>query len=171
MAESIKNYLNRDRYICYNTIYKNYDLGSVEMEKKLSILREKGYKITPQRRAVITALEEFGKFPTAQNILESVKKTQPDVSLDTIYRNLTLLAEVGIVHEIHRHTGNIYEIVTPGHHHHHLVCTECGRTECLDICPVNDAYVREAEKKGFQITGHTFEFYGICHDCNTGNKK
>ena len=49
--------------------------------------------------------------------------------------------------------------------HHHLVCTECGKTECIDICPMNEQYEQEAARKGFTITGHVFEFYGLCHDC------
>jgi len=139
------------------------------MEQGLSMLRKKGYKITPQRRAVIAALDVCGQFPTVQQLLESVKKMMPDVSLDTIYRNLTLLTELGIVHEIHRHNGNVYEMVIPGHHHHHLICTQCGRTECVNICPMSESYTEEAAKRGFLITGHIFEFYGICSSCQQVN--
>ena len=141
-----------------------------QSEKSLSMLRKKGYKITPQRRAVLTALDTCGQFPTAQDILEAVRKMQPDVSLDTIYRNLTLLTELGIVHEVYRSAGNVYEIVEQGHHHHHLVCTECGRTECIDICPMNEIYEKEAEKHGFLVTGHFFEFYGLCWSCRNKMK-
>ena len=144
------------------------------MEKShspLDQLREKGYKITPQRRAVVTALDACGPFPTVQQLQENVRKTQPDVSLDTIYRNLTLLTDLGIVHEIHRTSGNVYELVKPGHHHHHLICTECGKTECIDICPMNKIYEKEAEKRGFLVTGHIFEFYGICWSCRSKAKK
>ncbi len=141
-----------------------------QSEKSLSMLRKKGYKITPQRRAVLTALDTCGQFPTAQDILEAVRKMQPDVSLDTIYRNLTLLTELGIVHEVYRSAGNVYEIVEQGHHHHHLVCTECGRTECIDICPMNEIYEKEAEKHGFLVTGHVFEFYGLCWSCRNKMK-
>ena len=141
-----------------------------QSEKSLSMLRKKGYKITPQRRAVLTALDTCGQFPTAQDILEAVRKMQPDVSLDTIYRNLTLLTELGIVHEVYRSAGNVYEIVEQGHHHHHLVCTECGRTECIDICPINEIYEKEAEKHGFLVTGHVFEFYGLCWSCRNKMK-
>ncbi|ORT99921.1 Zinc uptake regulation protein ZUR [Anaerovibrio sp. JC8] len=131
----------------------------------LDRLRAKGYKITPQRRAVLQALAACPPFTTAQQIREEVQKQQPDVSLDTVYRNLSLLAELDIVHEIFRSSGNVYELVDDEHHHHHLVCTECGRTECIDICPMIDTYEQEAAKKGFQITGHIFELYGLCSQC------
>ena len=119
----------------------------------------------------MTALDACGPFPTVQQLQENVRKTQPDVSLDTIYRNLTLLTDLGIVHEIHRPSGNVYELVKPGHHHHHLICTECGKTECIDICPMNKIYEKEAEKRGFLVTGHIFEFYGICWSCRSKAKK
>ncbi|MCR5446462.1 MAG: transcriptional repressor [Schwartzia sp.] len=140
------------------------------MENILEKLRQKGYKITPQRRAVLDAFQAFENFPTAQQLLTAVRKTHPDVSLDTIYRNLSLLTELGAVHEIRRSSGNVYELATSGHHHHHLVCTKCGKTECIDMCPISDAYTKEAEKKGFLITGHIFEFYGLCSDCRKKRK-
>ena len=146
----------------------------MEREKKLAasakgleLLRQKGYKITPQRRAVLEALDAGCQFPTAQQVLELVREKQPDVSLDTVYRNLTLMVSLGIVHEIFRSAGNAYEIVEPGHHHHHLVCTECGKTECIDVCPMNKIYEKEAEKRGFLVTGHVFEFYGLCWSCRS----
>lgn len=135
------------------------------MEKSIALLKAKGYKITPQRRAVLMAINTCEKFPTVHQILEVVHQQQPDVSLDTVYRNLALLTELGLVHEIHRSAGTVYEAVEPGHHHHHLVCTECGKTECLDICPMNTIYEKEAEKRGFLVTGHSFEVYGLCWSC------
>ena len=137
----------------------------------LDRLRVKGYKITPQRRAVLQAFANCPPFPTAQQICEEVHKHQPDVSLDTIYRNLSLLTELDIVHEIFRSSGNVYELADEAHHHHHLVCTECGRTECIDVCPMTDAYEQEAAKKGFQLTGHIFEFYGLCQKCQQKKTK
>ena len=134
-------------------------------ENHLALLRSKGYKLTPQRRAVLDAVLECEPFPTAQQLLAAVHKKHANVSLDTIYRNLALLSNLGIIHEIHRAAGNVYEISKPGHHHHHLVCTECGKTECIDICPMQESYIEEAEKKGFLVTGHIFEFYGICQEC------
>lgn len=141
------------------------------METFLEKLRSAGYKITPQRRAVWEALQTQAAFPTAHQILDVVRRTQPDVSLDTIYRNLALLTDLGLVHEIFRPAGSVYELTRPGHHHHHLVCTACGRTECIDVCPMTPIYDAEAAKKGFRITGHIFEFYGLCRKCQVKNRK
>lgn len=141
------------------------------MENFLEKLRAAGYKITPQRRAVLAAFQGQAPFPTAHQILDAVRRTQPDVSLDTIYRNLALLTELGLVHEIFRPAGSVYELTAPDHHHHHLVCTACGRTACIDVCPMTPIYEKEAKKQGFQITGHIFEFYGLCRACQEKAKK
>ncbi|HMM21004.1 MAG TPA: Fur family transcriptional regulator [Selenomonadales bacterium] len=135
------------------------------MENLLQKLREKGYKMTPQRRAVVTALLECGEFPSAQTILEHVKHTLPDVSLDTIYRNLALLVELGLVQEIHLRgrESNVFELTVT--HHHHLVCLSCGKTLCLDHCPIDHRDVAKAAKQGFEIVSHSLEFYGYCRTC------
>lgn len=137
------------------------------MEKFIHILREKGYKITPQRRAVITALVNSDRFTTAQQILDYVKITSPDISLDTIYRNLTLLADIGIICEIktRNRDGNIYELVTTDHHHH-LVCLNCGKAECLDFCPITRENLEQINKKQFLVTSHSLDFYGYCVNCH-----
>lgn len=143
------------------------------MEKFIEILRSKGYKITPQRRAVIDALLSSETFPTAQQVLKVVKKTTPDVSLDTIYRNLNLLIDLHMVNEIKnpKSGGSVFEVVTSQKHHHHFVCLLCGKTECMDVCPINNSYIAEAEKRGFEVTGHTFEFYGKCRGCREVERK
>lgn len=140
------------------------------MEQLLEQLRHHGYKITPQRRAILAAFSDGPAFLTACQILDRVRREQPDVSLDTVYRNLSLLANIGAIHEIFRPAGNIYELARPGGHHHHLVCTACGRTECIDICPMAPIYEKKAAAKGFTITGHVFEFYGLCRKCQGKEK-
>jgi len=136
------------------------------MEKLIALLRSKGHKITPQRRAVIAALLACGHFVTAQQILDHVKQTHPDISLDTIYRNLDLLIELGAVTEIRtpNRDGNLFEVLTADYHSH-LVCLTCGRAQCLPFCPVQRSDIEQAGVDGFTITSHSLEFYGYCRDC------
>lgn len=137
------------------------------MDRIINLLRSKGFKITPQRRAVIGALQACGNFPTAQKILDHVKQSTPDVSLDTVYRNLSLLAELGAVNEIYTRSreGNVFEVLTDGSHHHHLICLDCGKTQCLDFCPVSSSDLERAAETGFQVLSHSLEFYGYCREC------
>lgn len=136
------------------------------METTLHALRTKGCKITPQRRAVVAALHARAPFPTARDILDHIRQANPDVSLDTVYRNLTLLVGHGLVSQINLpgHGGSVFEIVA-GRHHHHLVCLGCGRAECLDHCPVTAHDLARAEERGFAVVSHSLEYYGYCRTC------
>lgn len=136
------------------------------MDNVIDVLRDKGHKITPQRRAVINALLNCGPFSTALQLLEYVKKEQPDVSLDTVYRNLSLFQQLGIVNEIQmiNQDGNRFEISRDGHHHH-IICLKCGKIECLQKCPVSKEAIETIEKNGFAVVSHSLEFYGYCCGC------
>ena len=138
------------------------------MEDYISVLRSKGYKITPQRRAVLNALVECEAFPNAHQILACVRKTHPDISLDTIYRNLNLLVELGAVNEITKgiSDGNRYELLTEGHHHH-IICLRCGKVACIDFCPIHELEGQATQQSGFQVVSHSLEFYGYCSECRT----
>jgi Fe2+ or Zn2+ uptake regulation protein len=134
------------------------------MDTFLRLLRSKGFKLTPQRRAVIAALLACSPFPTAQDIHRHVKDTAPDVSLDTVYRNLTLLCRLGVVNQINLPGGSAFEIVA-GNHHHHLICLACGRAECIDYCPIVPHEIAQAKERGFTVVSHSLEFYGYCRTC------
>ena len=140
------------------------------MKDIIELLKSKGHKMTPQRRAVIKALYECGQFPTAQNILEYAKNINPDMGIDTIYRNLNLLTEIGILNQIYVKSRNVsvFEIAVK-HQHHHMICSNCGKIECLDYCPLGDSE-KIAQEKNFKIMGHSLEFYGQCATCQTNMK-
>jgi len=134
-------------------------------EEIIKKLREKGCKITPQRRAVIQALLKFEKFPTAQEVCSAVRKTNPEVGLDTVYRNLNLLVGMKVVNQISLPgKEKVFELVR-GEHHHHLVCLTCGGTNCLDYCPIDEEGLQKAAGAEFQIVGHSLELYGYCRKC------
>lgn len=138
------------------------------MEDFLHTLRTKGFKLTPQRRAVVAALLACAPFPTAQDIFRHVKEAAPDVSLDTVYRNLTLLSRLGIVNQVNLpgHGGSVFEIVAEKHHHH-LICLACGQAECIDYCPVIPHDIPQAAERGFTVVSHSLEFYGYCRACRS----
>ncbi len=132
----------------------------------LDMVKSKGFKITPQRRAIIDALFLFEKPPTAKDVLEVVRKKHPEISLDTVYRNLNLLAEIDCLIQINLKNSETsrYEIIK--NHHHHLVCLGCGEAVCLDSC-ILDRHMGVLREKGYQIVGHAFEIYGYCPACRT----
>ncbi|MDR3589103.1 MAG: Fur family transcriptional regulator [Negativicutes bacterium] len=135
-------------------------------EEIIKRLREKGCKITPQRRAVIQSLLNFDKFPTASEVFNDIRPANPDVGLDTVYRNLNLLVDIGVVNQINLpgKDTKVFELALGGHHHH-LICIGCGNANCLDYCPVDEKGLQQAAGSEFKIVGHSLELYGYCKKC------
>lgn len=133
----------------------------------INLMKEKGCRITPQRRAIIESLLDAVRPPTAREVHQMVQSRYPEISLDTVYRNLNLLADMGFVIQINLRNNETsrYEIVEK--HHHHLICLGCGEAVCLDSCILNDVELTTVEDKGYQIVGHAFEIYGYCPVCRT----
>ena len=135
-------------------------------------LRDKGCKITPQRRAVIGSLLKLAKFPTALKICNDIRQANPDVGLDTVYRNLNLLVDIGVVNQIHLagKDTKVFELVQ-GEHHHHLICLGCGEANCLNYCPVNEQGLQKAAGSEYEIVGHSLELYGYCRKCKAAKQE
>jgi Fe2+ or Zn2+ uptake regulation protein len=130
----------------------------------LEQLREKGYKLTTQRRQIIEALSQMGPRVGAREIYDNIKGKNPSLSLDTVYRNLRLLTEIGVVHQISLQSGTLFEFMNEACHHH-LVCIDCEKVVCIPYCPDPDTYISQATEAGFSVLGHSFEVYGRCTDC------
>ena len=96
-------------------------------KKVLAILRAQGYKLTPQRRAVVKVVTSTKDRLTIATIYNKLQRIHTGIGLVTIYRTLEILAELGLVCEIY--TGDKCRSYTTGtsQHHHHLVCSACGK--------------------------------------------
>src|SRR5918994_3824865 len=94
-------------------------------------LRERGYRVTPQRLAVYSSLVDLGRHVPAERLLEAVSERVPGVSLPTVYSALEALEDAGLVRRVAAGRGPaLYDAGTPDHHH--LVCRRCGRVEDLE---------------------------------------
>jgi Fur family ferric uptake transcriptional regulator len=138
-------------------------------DKKLStILRQRGYKLTPQRRAVIAAIAQSRDHLTPAEIHDRVRQEHPGIGLVTIYRTLDILAALGLICEVHS-GGNCrsYLMRRPREHHHHLICSDCGTVADFTGCDLSELQYRLSARTGFQIEGHLLEFSGLCRSCQT----
>lgn len=131
----------------------------------MEMLNNKGYKNTPQRRAIIQSLLALDKRPTAKEIYVEVQEAFPEISLDTIYRNLDILVDIGVVDQLNLRSKESNRFELSVQHHHHMVCLQCGETICLDYCPFNNCSLTQAEANEFKVVGHAFEIYGYCSSC------
>src|SRR4030042_3091756 len=106
----------------------NWKAEMVYTEKYIeAALRQRGFKITPQRRTVIKAIIASRARLTPAAIYEKVKKQTGGIGLVTIYRTLELLMELGLICEMHAGGScRRYLMPSPAGHHHHLICADCG---------------------------------------------
>jgi Fe2+ or Zn2+ uptake regulation protein len=125
------------------------------------LLRSNGLRATPQRIALLRALERAHKPLTAE---ELHAKTNAD--LVTVYRNLQSLVKAHVVHEVRFKDASVRYELSHGHHHH-IVCTSCGVIEELESCNTSplDRHALEKSKKFTLINEHSLEFFGICRSC------
>ena len=131
----------------------------------ITALRRHGYKLTPQRRAVIGSIASSPDHLTPAAIYEKVHQERSDIGLATIYRTLEILAKLGLICELHAGGScRSYTIGAP-EHHHHLICSNCGEVvdfSGYDLSPLERRLSRET---GFEIEDHLLEFIGRCQNC------
>jgi Fur family ferric uptake transcriptional regulator len=153
----------------YRVDEKNFHLP-FEMrltEKKLtSVLRQRGYRLTPQRRAVLKVIALSSDHLTPAAMHERVRREHPGIGLVTIYRTLAVLAELRLICEVHAGGScRSYLMRKPVGHHHHLICSRCGRVVDFSDCDLSGLERRLAQENGFKIEGHLLEFLGLCPAC------
>lgn len=131
-------------------------------------LREKGYRLTPQRELVLAAVTELGH-ATPEQVCAHVQRTASGVNISTIYRTLELLEELGLVR--HAHLGHGAPSYHPaGHVHHiHLVCRDCESVTEVDASVAEALGKRLRDEAGFAIDLEHFAIYGRCSACSSVN--
>ena len=137
--------------------------------------RGQGYRVTMPRRAILEILGGTEKHLSAEEIYMAVHKIYPNIGLTTVYRTLELLAQMGLVFRFDFGDGRArYELSTGPkgeRHHHHMVCTECGRvidyTDFIDdeVELLNQMEKGLSKKFNFKITSHLIQFSGLCAKC------
>lgn len=132
-------------------------------------LKDKGYKLTPQRRAVLDIIiSNEGMHLTTEEIYGLVKKNCPEIGLATVYRTLQLLEEMNLIFKLNLDDGKSrYELVheEEDHHHHHLICNKCGRLIEVEVDLLETLEKEIEQKYGFKISNHILKFFGTCSKC------
>ncbi|MFC1839947.1 Fur family transcriptional regulator [Thermodesulfobacteriota bacterium] len=128
-------------------------------------LREKGCRITPQRIAILRILSISDGHPSVEKIYEQVKKEFPTTSLATVYKNVSMLKDLGEVLELSFGTeSSRYDGNRPDPHPH-LICNECKKIVDPDLDSLKDLSMELVKETGFRITNHRLDFFGICPEC------
>jgi Fur family transcriptional regulator, peroxide stress response regulator len=143
--------------------------GPTEIELKLiRSLREKGYKMTPQRLEIIKLLSQETSHPGTMHIFQKVRKKAPRLSMSTVYYTLDMLKKEGLIQELEFYDrDNRYDVNLSDHIN--LICRKCGKIE--DFMEAEHFSSETIEgKTGFHPVGMRFEYYGYCKKCH-GKRK
>ena len=121
-------------------------------------------KHSKQRDSIMEFLRERKDHPTADTVYVNVRQSFPNISLGTVYRNLTLLADIGEIARIRVGDG-VDHFDADTSPHYHFICKECGSVIDLDMEDL--AFINETAGKSFNgmIEGHITYFYGKCSSC------
>jgi Fur family transcriptional regulator, ferric uptake regulator len=120
---------------------------------------------TWQREAVREALGTSEGFVSAQSLHSSLHAAGSPIGLATVYRALSDLATEGEADSLQQEGESLYRACTPGSHHHHLICRNCGLTVEIEADEVEAWAQRIAAENGFTSANHIVDVFGYCSDC------
>lgn len=134
------------------------------LEKALVKVKENGLKYTKKREALLQFLIKNNRYVAAREIYDFLNECFPGLSYDTVYRNLREFCDIGIVEDTEFQGEMKFRFSCSGNfsHHHHFICTVCGKTKELELCPM-DFFQEQLDD--YEIDGHRFELYGKCPAC------
>ena len=134
-------------------------------EELLSNLRERGYRLTPQRVALLRLLATSEGHPSASDLYDQLQAQFPTTSPGTVYKTLSLLKdldevlELGFSDDDNRYDGN------KPYPHPHLICVRCRKITDPEVSLAQNLVQEVARQSRFRIVGHRLDFYGLCPDC------
>jgi Fe2+ or Zn2+ uptake regulation protein len=134
----------------------------------LEILRDRGYRATGSRRAILLAIDALQPEFTAGALVAAVQDIDAGIGRSTVFRMLDVLTHEGALDQISLPDGaqRYTRGVAGSTHHHHLICSSCGRTIPFEGCTVEDMIGDIARGAAFEVSGHQLEVFGRCADCS-----
>lgn len=126
-------------------------------------------KYSRQREMIREFLLARKDHPTADIVYQNIRQQSPNISLGTVYRNLTLLADIGVINRLRLGDG-VDHFDGDTSPHYHFLCTECGGVTDLKAGSIDG--ITKVAREGFDghIAGHVTYFYGVCRRCMMSKK-
>lgn len=143
-------------------------MSELKLRQAIDTLKKSGVRITPQRHAVLEYLLNSMTHPTADEIYKALESKFPNMSVATVYNNLRVLKEIGLVRELpYGDDSSRFDVNTS--EHYHVICEVCGKIVDFHY-PILDEVESLAEQvTGFKISHHRMELYGTCESCQKAN--
>lgn len=136
-----------------------------DAEGMLDALDQSGRRITEPRRVVASLIGELSGHFTADQLLQAARRRHLGVGRATVFRSLELFTDLGVVERLDLPSGEHAYVACDGAHHHHVVCSSCGRAKPVDDGGVQAAVESLARRTGYEISSHRLELFGVCPDC------
>ncbi|GAK04203.1 zinc uptake regulation protein Zur [Geomicrobium sp. JCM 19037] len=128
----------------------------------ISSLKSSGYKYTDKRKDILEFFDAKDGYIPAKRVLGYMQERYPGLSFDTVYRNLSLFAQLGILEASEWEGEKRFRLSCEGEHHHHMICLACGKTKHIEACPLEQMKLSTDD---FNVTSHKFEIFGYCGAC------
>lgn len=138
------------------------------MQEIVKAMSAKGWRITDQRKSLAALFAESPGYLSPKDVYEYMRVSYPGVSFDTVYRNLRLLSEMGVLEQIYLNDGLKFRARCRSHHHHHLICLQCEKTVPFEFCPMKHM---AGVPQDFRIVNHRFDILGYCSECSEASAK
>lgn len=127
-------------------------------------LKQSGVRITPQRHAVLEFLIEAEIHPTADDIYKALEGKFPNMSVATVYNNLRVFRELGLVRELtYGDSSSRFDWNTSKHYH--VICESCGKIVDFHYPSLDEVESLAEKVTGFDVSHHRMEVYGVCQEC------
>jgi len=139
-----------------------------DLKDGLEVLKSKGIRLTPQRYAILAFLYKTELHVTADEIYKALEKNYPNMSIATVYNNLRVFLEIGLIEEL-LFGDNSSKFEVKRSQHYHVICNICGKIEDFSSSCLSDMESIVIKEKGFLVEGHRVEFFGICKECQKDN--
>ena len=140
------------------------------LQDALDTLKTTGVRITPQRHAILEYLIQTMAHPTADEIYKALEGKFPNMSVATVYNNLRVFREVGLVKELtYGDASSRFDFVT--NDHYHMICECCGKIVDFHYPGLDEIEHFASQVTGFDVHSHRLEIYGTCPSCKVATAK
>ncbi|MEK3881579.1 Fur family transcriptional regulator [Paenibacillus sp. PL2-23] len=132
------------------------------VEEIVGRMSSRGLRVTDQRKTLAKLFADTPGYLSPKDVYEYMGKTYSGLSFDTVYRNLRVMEELGVLEQIMFEDGVKFKLhCREEHHHHHMICLQCGHTYPITFCPMEQTAIPQ----DFRVVKHKFEVFGYCKDC------
>ncbi|HEY8239288.1 MAG TPA: Fur family transcriptional regulator [Candidatus Limnocylindrales bacterium] len=136
----------------------------------VSALEDAGYRLTTPRRALAGSIAGRRGHFTAEELLTESRGRRLGVTRATVFRTLDVLTDLGIVERLDLPNGEHAFVACEAEHHHHIVCSSCGRSTWVADPGLERAATAIGEQTGYRIDTHRLELFGLCPECQAADR-